>query len=350
MKTITVPYQYQANRLLAGWPDQKRENSQGAGTERANAVVTELEALGVPWNCRETPVRQDASSALTIADGLPTSPPPRAAENAFIRRRIQGVDYFCSQPAAGGDLFLTRFGLPFARHLQPENWFAPEWFDDHRQRLRGTSTIYKVATQRWQGEALELIVRYSRVAEALPLDTVTDQRFIHAEFNSPFEEFSIVTQLRAARFGVKERRIYTKRPLAIYAPPDQLALWQTGRSEDKFAVKQARLRDVKLDIQRQYLLVYGWIDGLDAEQAADHLQLSGSVRLRFLRETTETVVGELAEAGFRVLDMKPAHVILRLTPTGALLRRPDGRLVYALVDYELLEQIPTAEKTGPVPR
>ena len=38
--------------------------------------------------------------------------------------------------------------------------------------------------------------------------------------------------------------------------------------------------------------------------------------------------------------MKPAHVILRFDAAGQLKRRPDGRLLYALVDYELLEKIP----------
>ena len=49
------------------------------------------------------------------------------------------------------------------------------------------------------------------------------------------------------------------------------------------------------------------------------------------------VESELQEAGFRMLDMKPAHIVVRFTKSGQLLRRKNGRLAYALIDYELLE-------------
>lgn len=114
--------------------------------------------------------------------------------------------------------------------------------------------------------------------------------------------------------------------------------WQTGRSEDTFAAKRARQPGTELEIDRQYLLVYGWIHGIDASEAADQLGLVDRCRRKFLDDVTETVIGDLAEAGFQVLDMKPAHVIVRLTPGGSLLCRPNGQLVYALVDYELLER------------
>lgn len=47
---------------------------------------------------------------------------------------------------------------------------------------------------------------------------------------------------------------------------------------------------------------------------------------------------ELDLKGFRVVDMKTAHVILRQRLGGRLLRWRDGRLAYAVVDYELLER------------
>jgi hypothetical protein len=49
------------------------------------------------------------------------------------------------------------------------------------------------------------------------------------------------------------------------------------------------------------------------------------------------VVEDLAGKGFRVLDTKPNHVILRKRTSGELLRRR-GRLTYALVDFELLQR------------
>jgi hypothetical protein len=256
----------------------------------------------------------------------------------FKRRWVQGVEYFHARTADGGDLFLTRYGLPFARQLHPENWYSAEWFVRHRRRLRGTSTIYQSTTRPVDGHSLDLIVRFSRVGELVPMDTPSNQLILTAEFNSPFEEIARLMQLRLARLGKDRRRIHTKRPLAIYMPPERLEVWQTGRSRDKMVAKQAAHGGAELDIRRQYLVLYGWIDGLDAEDAVEELNLATAERTEFLRETTEAVVRDLAEAGFRVLDMKPAHIIVRVGPDGHLLRRKDGRLVYALVDYELLER------------
>jgi hypothetical protein len=193
------------------------------------------------------------------------------------------------------------------------------------------------------GQSLEIVVRYNRVGEELPVDTLTLEKFINADFNSPFEEIAVLAQLRAARRGPQQRRMPTKKPLAIFEPPDLLQLWQSGRLESKIAQKLARYPTASLDIRRQYILLYGWIDGLDAQQVADHRRLEGEAREQFLTETTEFVTAELAEMGFRVLDMKPAHVILRMDAAGHLLRRQDGQLLYALVDYELLEKIPARE-------
>src|SRR6185369_9374043 len=107
---------------------------------------------------------------------------------------LLGVDYLRTKTADGGDLFLTKFGLPFWQHLQPENWYAREWFEAKRERLEGTSVVYKVPTRTVNGRALQLVVKWSRVGEVVPLDTMTVNKFIHAEFNSPFEEFSVLME------------------------------------------------------------------------------------------------------------------------------------------------------------
>jgi len=253
---------------------------------------------------------------------------------------MMGVEYFHRRTADGGDLYLTQYGLPFARQLMPENWREPEWFQAHRQRLRGTSTIYRTLTRPVDDVSLDIVVRYNRVGEELPVDTITLRQFINADFNSPFEEIAVLNRLRATRFGPRHTLMPTKKPLGVFAPPDLLQLWQTGRLESKMMQKLARYPQAVLDIRRQYILIYGWIDGLDAVQMADHLQLNEAERENFLAKTMAFVVGELATAGFRVLDMKPAHIILRLGPDQKIQRRRDGELMYALVDYELLEPLP----------
>ena len=249
-----------------------------------------------------------------------------------------GVDYLRLKTGDGGALFLTRFGRPFREQLAPENWYAPDWFAVRRTRLPGTSAIYKVPTRPVRGVSLNLVARFSRVGQEIPLDTLTLNENIHAEFNSPFEEFALVMELRAAGLGASRARILTKRPLAIYMPPEQLQHWQTGRLESKMAAKRARHPEAELDLLRQYILLYGWIEGLNAVQAIQALGVTGRLAETFLAETTLHAIHDLEQLGFRMLDIKPEHLVLRIRPDGSLLRRRTGNPSYALVDYELLER------------
>jgi hypothetical protein len=250
-----------------------------------------------------------------------------------------GVDYLRLKTEDGGDLFLTSFGLPFREHLAPGNWHAAEWFDQRRIRLQGTSTIYRVPTRPVHGVSLDLVVRYSRVGQEVPLGAPTLRENIQSEFNSPFEEFALVMALRKAHLGPSQPRILTKRPLAIYVPAEELQDWQTGRLESKLAAKRARHPEVELDKSRHYILLYGWIEGLNAVQAMQVLGLTGALAERFLAENTLRMIHDLKQHGFRVLDINPEHVILRVHPDGSLLRQRDGTPASALVDYELLERL-----------
>lgn len=248
-----------------------------------------------------------------------------------------GVDYFRFKTRDGGDLYLTRFGVPFRDHLAPENWYAPDWFNEQRVRLRGTSAIYKVPTRPVHGISLDLVVRFSRVGEEVPLDPLTLSENIQTEFNSPFEEIALVMELRAASIGASRPRIFTKKPLAIYMPPEKLRDWQTGRLESKMAAKRARHPEAELDMLQQYVLLYGWIEGLDAVQTVQALGIAGDLAERFLSEVTLSAIRDLEKHGLRMLDIKPEHIVLRIRPDGSLLRR-NGNPSYALVDYELLER------------
>ncbi len=177
---------------------------------------------------------------------------------------LLGVDYIHFKTSDGGELYLTRFGLPCWQNLLPENWHAREWFEAKRERLEGTSAVYRVPTRMVQGKMLDLVVKWSRVGEDVPFDTPTFNRFINAEFNCPFEEFSLLMELRKGDTGPQAIRIRTQKPLAIYVPSERLQLWQTGRSEERLRAKVVRHPGVEIDILRQYVLLYGWIKGLDA--------------------------------------------------------------------------------------
>lgn len=250
-----------------------------------------------------------------------------------------GVEYARLKTEDGGDLYLTRFGLPFREQLAPKNWYAREWFSARRIRLEGTSTIYKVPTRPVRGISLDLVVRFSRMAQEVNLDPFTLGDNIQAEFNSPFEEFALVMELRKRCAGVTPARILTKKPLAIYVPSERLLDWQTGRLESKMAAKRARHPEAKLEMSRQYILLYRWIKGLNAVQVAHALNMTAMSASHFLKKTTLRVIQDLKQHGFRVVDIKPEHVLLRMHSDQSLLRRRNGDPIYALVDYELLEPI-----------
>jgi hypothetical protein len=144
--------------------------------------------------------------------------------------------------------------------------------------------------------------------------------------------------------GPQSVQIKTQYPLAIYVPSQRLYLWETGRSEYKIAAKIRQHAGVEIDILRQYIVVYGWVKGLNAVETADHLGIGGERRSRFIAQANSLAIHELAQKGFLVVDMKPQHVILRPQPDGSLLRDANGQLVYALIDYELLQRAPEYEQ------
>lgn len=269
-----------------------------------------------------------------------TPPPPRRA--TFVD--LLGVSYMHIPTRDGGDLYLTRYGQPFWKHLLPESWYTKEWFEAKRQRLVGTSMVYRVPTRRIRGMKLDLVVKWSRVGEEVPLDTMTIAKFINAEFNSPFEEFSLVMELRGGGFGAPHLYVKIQKPLAIFVPSERLQLWQTGRSESRIAAKLARHPGVEVDILRQYVVLYHWVKGLDITELAAARGLTPELRTELFERANGRATRDLELKGYRVADMKPAHVIVRQLEDGSLLRQPDGELFYAVVDYELLERTPEHEQ------
>lgn len=262
----------------------------------------------------------------------------RLPTGAELVRQL-GVGYVHIRTRDRGDLYLTRYGLPFLQHLMPSNWYAGGWFRQHRERLKGTSTVYRLPTRPIEGRSLELVVKWSRVGQDVPIETKVLENMLNAEFNSPFEEFALVEELRSGRYGSPDIRLLTHRPLAIYAPPDRFQLWQTGRSKEKINRKIRKHPGVELDILRQYIMIYEWIKGIDAAEAFEQLQRP----TEDLHQFTADVIEHMRLKGFEVADMKPAHMIVRKTNDGFLLRRR-GEIAYALVDFELLRRTPQHEE------
>ena len=262
---------------------------------------------------------------------MPSSPEPKAFLN---------VRYDHYRLADGADLYVTDYGRPFLRHLVPESWYERDWFQKSRQKLCGTSTVYKVRTKPVRGISKDLVVKWCRVGEEVPMDTYTLNKFIEAEFNSPYEEFSLVMEMRRR---APPGTIRTHKPLAIYVPAKRLELWQTGRSQTKMAQKKAKCRDVELDIYRQYILIYEWIKGVASTEpeAGAAARAEGEADAgAFARDMLHRSIDDMWQAGFRVLDVKPQHVIVRPKKGGGLVKDRKGQTAYALVDFELLARTP----------
>ncbi len=277
--------------------------------------------------------------------------PPELIVRAF------GVDYGHVCPPAAGDLYVTRYGWPWVAHLLPENWYADERYARSGQRLPGaTGSVYRVQTRPVNGRSIDIVVKFSRVAQDVTVvvpttfpDDIPPEVIANARFNSPMEEFGLVMELRRGAFGPRNMRVLTQRPLAIYAPPEEFALWQLGRNQTSFYIHGQQLADdqehavkaIELDIRRIYVLLYGWIKGNDAEEA---FQL-GDIDARDFEALTPRVVGELRAKGFRVLDNKPKHFILRNRRRDGRPLRRHGQLVYGLVDFEFLQRTPEHQRS-----
>jgi hypothetical protein len=244
--------------------------------------------------------------------------------------RILGITYthFCL--GHEGDLYITEPGLPFAGCLFPENhWSDTEWFESHSERLSGTSSLHRVTTKKINGRQKEIVIKWNRMGQEIP----GDEKFMSVEFNSPFEEFSLVMELRDAQ-KTADQKVFTQRPLAIFVPATRVELWRTGRKEYMMRAKIDKHVEIELDMHRLYAVIYEWIKGIDAVQACEEGIIDEGQMLLLTRAAYERIDGQ----GFEVFDRKPHHVIVRPCRDGGLLTDKKGDIVYALVDYELLSR------------
>jgi hypothetical protein len=275
---------------------------------------------------------------------------------------LLGVVYAHAKTSNGGDIYFTQYGLPYSDVLEIENWYEKNWFESHRERLVGTSSTFRVPTKEVNGRRLQLVVKNCRVGEDVPVATHILQEFVNAEFNSPWEEFSLVMEMREGAYGSRNINIKTQQPLAIYVPPERLQLWQTGRSRAKINRITQRHPGIALDILRQYKLVYQWIEGLNIVETFEEIGINGQDLEHHLKPITARAIADLNAKGFVIADMKPAHIIIsaehvnqmrvlgRDDPENGCARQSDflHSLIaggqYSVIDYELLLRTPAHEE------
>lgn len=285
-------------------------------------------------------------------DGLP----PFQILPAGRRARVFGVDYVLCPQEDGGELYVIRHAWHWLDYLLPSRWWDAEELAVRGERLGGsTGTVYRARSSPPGRQPRDLVIKFSRVAQDVPLfipdeflDSLPKEAVATARFLSPFAEFGMLLELRESSLNHGLHRLRTKVPLAIYSPPEKYPLWETGRHSDIFrAHLRAMANDqfenglgpVTLDIERDYLEIFEWIDGIDAEEAFQRGYLDDTC-LRLLTHTTNL---SLARLGYRVLDNKPRHVIVRPRPDGTLATR-HGKILHALIDFELLQRIEDEEE------
>jgi hypothetical protein len=274
---------------------------------------------------------------------------------------VLGVVYSHIRSHDGGDLYLTRYAEKYQKHFDVRNWFEPEWFRKHRIKLKGTSAVYRVPTKEIDGRSFDLVVKYCRVGEDVPLDTHTLEEFCDAEFNSPWEEFSLVMEMEAGHYGPKDLKINTQHPMGIYVPPEKMQLWQSGRSREKINRIRARHPGIDLDILKQYILIYQWIEGYNLTEVFDHIRVDADERVQHLKSLDGIATLDLQQKGYLVADTKPEHIIIRENDTDRIWefgKSPSDETSkeqlshlhhllnsghYSVVDYELLLRTPEHE-------
>jgi len=268
------------------------------------------------------------------------------------RLTVFGVEYAHLKAQTGGDLYVTRFGWPAVDCLLPQQWYDDRYYSNVGERMKGsTGTVYFLRTCPLEGHCIDVIIKFSRMAQHVPLMAadslppgVDRNEMASATFNGPFEEFGLLLEMRNRPVPDGRKAMYTKRPLAIYVPAKRFPMWQMGRSNSRFHVHEHLLakdqadsdRPVRYDIRRDYIMLFGWVDGLDAQQAADE----GLLTDEQLEQLTNRATEDMRSRGFAVLDNKPKHYIVRRRRNGELMRDRDGDTIYALIDFELLQRTP----------
>jgi len=129
--------------------------------------------------------------------------------------KILDVEYAHVKLKDKSDLYFTRNGLPFMEFLKPENfWTDKKWLDKNSKRLAGSSSVHKVQTKQVQGKHKDIVVKWNRMGQDIP-GAEHHTELLNAEFNSPFEEISLVMELKNAMINSLPETIIHK-PLAIY--------------------------------------------------------------------------------------------------------------------------------------
>jgi len=261
------------------------------------------------------------------------------APQPFIN--VLGVEYMHLQMEDGTDLYVTEFGLPFIKCLLPKNhWADVQWRENNRTRLLGSSRVFRMSTKVVDGKSKDIVIKWNRMGQDIPGVTAAKGALDGAEFNSPFMEFSLLLEMRNSHRDPSST-LYTQKPLAIYVPQKFVDSKGLGRRQWRMDAIKHTHREIDLDQDREYGVIYEWLKGIDAAQAYGQ----GLTDRAGMIELYERANTEMEAHGFCIRDNKPRHLIVRPTEEGELAKDPSGKTLYGLIDFELLERTPEREAT-----
>ncbi len=249
--------------------------------------------------------------------------------------KIFNVEYVHLILPGKDDLYITKYGLPVIGNLKPENHLTDDkWFDENSEKLSGTSSVYKVRTKEANGKAIDIVIKWNRMGQDIP-GGYESNGLMYAQFNSPFEEFSLVMELGDEFYKYPEE-LFVQKPLAIFVPSETSELWRLGRKEYMMQSLISKHEEIKLDMHRSYAVIYEWIEGMDLVQAYEKKLIDK----KHIESYTVEAHGKIKHKGFIVRDNKPQHVILRTDEEGEWRQNKKKRIPNGLVDFELLERTP----------
>jgi hypothetical protein len=250
---------------------------------------------------------------------------PHAAADVVT---VLGVKYLHLQFPDGDELYVTAQGLPFLPVIAPGSvWTDREYVTRHAVRLAGTSTVYRIVPKH-NPLRREVVLKWNRMGQDIPGETGL---LFPTAFNSPFEEFSLVEDLRQTETA-RRGRLLPQKPLGIYIPHEVVLPWQLGRKDHLMPSHE----EVSLDTSKNYAVIYEWLKGLDLVEA----QAAGLLDPPSVGRLTLEVDGLLGAEGYVVADRKPNHVIVRAAADGGVRPGRGGHPLLGLVDFELLKRTP----------
>lgn len=251
---------------------------------------------------------------------------------------VLGVRYLHLLLPDRTELYLTEDGLTCAELLLPQNhWGDAKWRDSNRERLLGSSNVFRVSTKKVGNRSIDIVLKWNRMGQDIPGETEAKGALDGAEFNSPFMEFSLVQEMRNLQVDASQR-IRTHKPLAIYVPNRFHPAEHLGRKTHRMQSIDETHGEIDLDWNRFYAVIYQWLKGIDAAEAYG----KGFLGRQQMVDLYERSNRELKANGFIIRDNKPRHVIVR-PKGGEVAKDKSGSVLYGLVDFELLERTPKRE-------